>query len=190
MRRALLLMAAVALTGCVRDAEPPSPGEAAEAARLAGVPYAALHRALEGQATTSPLVVKETALAGLPLGSEPALARSRFGEPATQQVEAEGEWWTYDATGGPHLKLLFAGKPAKLVQVQAWPGSTAETITLVRVLDPAVRLTRKYGAPTSTLKLGDTGAEVWVYPAADAAFVVTPPDEKDRRSVGAIVVGL
>ena len=84
----------------------------------------------------------------------------------------------------------IAGKPAKLAQVQAWPGSAAETSTLVRVLDPAVRVSRKYGAPVKTLPLGGSGAEVWVYPAADAAFVVTAPDDKDRRSVGAVVVGL
>jgi hypothetical protein len=159
------------------------------AARLLGVPYALVHATLAGQTLSSQLVVKETALAGLALGTDPEKARARYGEPSKQQVEAEGEWWIYDAEGGPHLKLLFAGKPAKLAQVQAWPGSSAETASLMRVLDPAVRLTRKYGAPAKTLPLGATGAEVWVYPAADAAFVVTPPDDKDRRSVGAIVVG-
>jgi hypothetical protein len=191
MRRWMIAALAVStLAGCVREAEPESPGEAAETLRKQGVPYTAVHAALADQKLGSPLVIKETGLAGLPLGSGPDVARAKFGDPATTRVEAEGEWWDYDAEGGPHLTLLFAGKPAKLAQVQAWPGGAAETSTLVRVLDPAVRISRKYGAPAKTLPLGAAGAEVWVYPAADAAFVVTAPDEKDRRSVGAIVVGL
>lgn len=192
MRRlALLTLAAVALAGCVRQAEPESPGEAAGALRARPLPYAELRAAAEKGPAANPLVVRETGLAGLNLGVGQDQARSRYGDPTRTTEGPEGVWWEYEsADAKANMRLLFSGAENTLAQVQAWPPSAHETRTLVRALDPASRVTRKYGAPTQTVKLGDTGAEVWVYPAANAAFVVTAPDEKDRRTVGAVIVGL
>jgi hypothetical protein len=139
----------------------------------------------------NPLVVRESGLADLKLGATPEQVRSRYGEPTRTHDGPEGQWWDYEGSEAKaNLRLLFAGTPQVLAQIQAWAPSSHQTSTLVRVLDPAVRVTRKYGAPTKTIAVGGAGGEAWVYPAANVAFVVTPPDDKDRRSVGAIIVGL
>lgn len=192
MRRLSLLVAVgLALSGCVRQAEPESPVEAAVALRAQGVPYAELRAAVGAETSAHPLVVRETGLAELALGASQAQTKARYGEPTRIKESPEGIWWEYEeADPKSNLKLLFTGAQNTLAQVQAWPPSAHETRTLVRVLDPATRVTRKYGQPTKTLKLGAAGAEVWVYPAANAAFVVMAPDEKARRSVGAVIVGL
>jgi hypothetical protein len=190
MRRlSALLLVGLALSGCVRQAEPESPVEAATALRAQGVPYAELHAVAD--AAAHPLVVRETGLAELQLGASQAQTKARYGEPTRIKESPDGIWWEYEeADPQSNLKLLFTGAQNTLAQVQAWPPSAHETRTLVRVLDPVTRVTRKYGQPAKTLKLDATGAEVWVYPAANAAFVVMAPDEKARRSVGAVIVGL
>jgi hypothetical protein len=192
MKRLLIgAIALLALAGCVRQAEPESPGEAAADLRKQSLPYADLHAAVGDKPVENPLVVRESGLAELKLGAAQEAAKARYGEPTRTKEAPGGTWWEYEGSDPKcNLRLLFAGDPAKLVQIQAWAPAPHETTTLVRALDPATRVTRKYGAPAKKLAVGGNGAEAWIYPAANVAFVVTPPDEKERRSVGAIIVGL
>lgn len=190
-RLVVSVLALAALAGCVRQAEPESPGEAAAELRKQPLGYGSLHAAVGGKPVENPLVVRESGLAELALGATPEQVKARYGEPARTQDGPEGQWWEYEGSEPKaNLRLLFAGQPLALAQIQAWAPSAHQTSTLVRVMDPAVRVTRKYGAPATTVKVGGNGGEAWVYPAANVAFVVTPPDDKDRRTVGAIIVGL
>lgn len=83
-----------------------------------------------------------------------------------------------------------------LVQIQAWAPGDEETRSMVRLLDPIARVERKYGAPAHKLSIGWGGAEVWLYPAANVAFVVTAPQPQDEpelpavRVVAGTIVGL
>lgn len=190
-RLVVTALALAALAGCVRQAEPESPGEAAANLRKQPLAYGTLHAAVGDKPVENPLVVRESGLAELALGATPEQVKARYGEPTRTQDGPDGQWWEYEGSDPKaNLRLLFTGQPLALAQIQAWAPSPHQTSTLVRVMDPAVRVTRKYGPPAKTLKLGDGGGEAWVYPAANVAFVVTPPDDKDRRTVGAIIVGL
>jgi hypothetical protein len=83
-----------------------------------------------------------------------------------------------------------------LVQIQAWAPGDEETRSMVRLLDPIARVERKYGDPPRKLSIGWSGAEVWIYPAANVAFVVTAPQPQDEpelppvRVVAGTIVGL
>jgi hypothetical protein len=91
-----------------------------------------------------------------------------------------------------------AAKPQQeaLVQIQAWAPGDQETTTMVRLLDPVARVERKYGPPVRKLGVGWGGAEVWLYPAANVAFVITAPEPQDepdqppQRVVAGTIVGL
>ena len=83
-----------------------------------------------------------------------------------------------------------------LVQIRAWAPGAQETSSLVRLLDPISRVERKYGAPSHKLPVGWGGGEVWIYPAANVAFVISPPHKFDEvegpptRIVAGTIVGL
>ncbi|MDB5100701.1 MAG: hypothetical protein JWM80_5122 [Cyanobacteria bacterium RYN_339] len=83
-----------------------------------------------------------------------------------------------------------------LVQIQAWAPGAQETASMIRLLDPVARVERKYGAPPRKLGVGWGGAEVWLYPAANVAFVITAPQAQDepelppQRVVAGTIVGL
>jgi hypothetical protein len=87
-----------------------------------------------------------------------------------------------------------------LTQIQAWAPGAQETRSMVRLLDPVSRIERKYGPAPKTLKLGWTGGEVWLYPAANVAFVLSPPQATEEtaglpaapktRFVSGTIVGL
>ncbi len=80
-------------------------------------------------------------------------------------------------------------KPKLLSHIQAWAPARFQTKSLVRVLDPAVRIERKYGKAPKVLPWGGQGGEVWLYPAANVAFVVTPMWDEQPRYVAATLVG-
>lgn len=225
MRR-LALAAALLLTGCPK-AEPPTPGEVAANLRGSAPSYGALHAAAAG-AAEDVLKVKEAGLAELPLGCSPARVKARYSDPNRRTKAAEGEWWEYDEVlktaaqqdprgdGRPRhdeigtLRLLFVPVPPDpkdpdaptqaLSQIQAWAPGSQETRSLVRLLDPVARVTRKYGEPPRKLWMGLSGGEVWVYPASNVAFVISPPQAADvpegapaeapSREVVATIVGL
>lgn len=87
-----------------------------------------------------------------------------------------------------------------VAQIRAWAPGDAETRSMVRLYDPAARVERKYPKPADKLWVGLTGGEVWVYPAANVAFVMSPPlptDDEDgaakcapSRFVAGTIVGL
>jgi hypothetical protein len=83
-----------------------------------------------------------------------------------------------------------------LVQIQAWAPGAQETRSMIRLLDPLARVARKYGEPARKLGVGWGGAEVWLYPAANVAFVITAPQPQDapelppQRVVAGTIVGL
>lgn len=196
MRRAWWIAGAVALglTGCFgRQAEPASPAEAAAALVGHGPGYEALHQAAMLPQRHA-LRVEETGLAGVSLGASAEQVRAKLGAPSRSEKRPEGTWWIYDdddarLRSGGRLRLLLAGEPAALAQIQAWAPSRLETLTMVRPLDPASRLERKYGAPFRKLPWKG-GAEAWLYPASNVAYVVTAPDGEERRHVAAVIVGL
>lgn len=76
-----------------------------------------------------------------------------------------------------------------LAHIQAWAPARFQTRTLVRVLDLASRVERKYGRAPRILPWGRDGAEAWIYPAANVAFVVTPGYEEQPRYVAGTLVG-
>jgi hypothetical protein len=59
---------------------------------------------------------------------------------------------------------------------------------MVRPLDPANRVLRKYGEPEQRVPWG--AGEAWVYAAANVAFVVTKDHPQQAAVVAGIVVGL
>lgn len=77
-----------------------------------------------------------------------------------------------------------------LAHIQAWSPARFQTRSLVRVLDLASRVERKYGKAPQVLPWGREGGEVWLYPAANVGFVVTPAWEEQPRHVAATLVGL
>ncbi len=79
--------------------------------------------------------------------------------------------------------------PKVLVHIQAWSPARFQTRSLVRVLDPAGRVERKYGKAPQVLPWGREGGEVWLYPAANVGFVMTPAWEAQPRHVAATLVG-
>jgi hypothetical protein len=161
--------------------EAPTPAVAAQALYATSTPYAALH--VLKDSARNPLLLRETRLAGLALGLGALQVKAVAGEPAKIYSNAQGQWWEYPSYG---LRLVFKG--AQLAQIQAWSPSQAETSTLVRPLDQAVRVLRKYGKPFRQVAWGDSSA--WIYPAADLAFVLTPEAKDGNRSVAGIIVGL
>lgn len=80
-------------------------------------------------------------------------------------------------------------RPQVLAHIQAWAPARFQTRSLVRVLDPVVRIERKYGKAPKVLPWGGQGGEVWLYPAANVAFVVTPMWAEQPRYVAATLVG-
>ena len=238
---AAVLLATLALVGCPK-AQAPTPGELSMQLRAATPGYALVHAAAAGDRPRTYLHVRESALADLVLGSSPAQAKARYGDPKQIAHAPEGDWWEYEevlkvaenATPPSHppardevgtLRLLFvpltvvvkpAGKamvadasasgaaaavsPKLLSQIQAWAPGRQETRSLVRLLDPVARVESKYGAPARKLAVGKTGGELWLYPAADVGFVVSPPEpvsaEVDGpatapgRVISATIVGL
>lgn len=178
-----LALLALAVAGC--RAEPETPLKSALRMRQAPPAYSALHEVASAAGANNPLHVRERGLAGVTLGMAAPAVQARLG-PARRQVRAsEGTWWEYEDGS---LRLLLAGTPATLVQVQAWAPTRYETETLLRPLDPATRLERKYGVAPE--RLAHAGGEVWLYPAADAAFVVSAPSETGERAIMAVFVGL
>ena len=80
--------------------------------------------------------------------------------------------------------------PQKLLaHIQAWAPARFQTRSLVRVLDQASRVERKYGKAPQILPWGREGGEVWLYPAANVGFVVTPAWEEQPRYVAGTLVG-
>lgn len=79
--------------------------------------------------------------------------------------------------------------PKVLAHIQAWSPARFQTRSLVRVLDLASRVERKYGKAPQVLPWGREGGEVWLYPAANVGFVVTPAWEEQPRHVAASLVG-
>lgn len=179
MRRWWLVAALVA--GCAQTRA--TPLEMVPALRAAAPSLATLDAAARRAPQADPLVVRETGLGGVRLGMSPDVVRATLGEPATRS----GDTWRYDPPRpGARLTLRFEG--GKLRQIRAWAPGDAETRTLVRLLDDAARVRRKYGAAPVTLRWGD--GEGWLYPAANVAFVVTPADATGDRVVDGLIVGL
>lgn len=176
---------------------PQSPAAAAADLKGQGPALAELQRAVAGQPAANPLVIRESALAGVKLGAKQADVRRVLGEPTRRETASGGTWWEYDPQNGrpgqdQALRLWFSGDEATLIHIQAWAPSEAETVSMIRVLDPAVRLTRKYGAPAAKVAWGGRGAEAWLYPAANVGYVVSRPLEtgSENRVVAGILVGL
>lgn len=225
---ATLVLAALSVAGCPK-AQAPTPGELAARMREGAPSYDALHAVATAPAKANVLRVREAGLAELPLGATPEQVRARYGEPNHRQQTREGEWWRYDevlrsaAQQEPGedgrrpkdivgtLRLLFKPVAPKtppdpkaptmtLVQIRAWAPGAQQTRSLVRLLDPVQRIERKYGPPPRKLSVGWTGGEVWIYPSANVAFVVSPPqpvedvegapEQPPVRVVAGTIVGL
>lgn len=196
----LLVALAIALVpGCAsRQAEAPeTPAAAAADLKGQGPALSELYRAIAGAPTANPLVKRENGLGALKLGASEGEVLGALGEPSRRESATGGTWWDYvpDAAEPGRdqaLRLYFAGEKPVLAHIQAWAPSRLETASLIRVLDPAVRLERKYGAPAKKLPWGGRGAEVWLYPAANVGYVVSRPLEsgQENRVVAGILVGL
>ena len=76
-----------------------------------------------------------------------------------------------------------------LAHIQAWAPARFQTRSLVRVLDAASRVERKYGQAPQVLPWGREGGEVWLYPAANVGYVMTPAWEEQPRHVAGTLVG-
>jgi hypothetical protein len=189
----------------------------------------ALHAAAVAKSNKDFLRLRESGLADLVIGESSSNVRIRYGEPNRTVRAKGGEWWEYDEIlrlasdqeTGPDgkppkditgtLRLYFAAAPAGLesalikampllTQIQAWAPGDQETRSMVRLLDPVSRIERKYGPAPQKLKVGWTGGEVWIYPAANVAFVVSPlqaveepegmPAGPKTRLVAGTIVGL
>lgn len=184
-----LCLLAGLLTGCPRT-EPPSPGEVATSLRKEPVTFAALHEAAAGAATRNVLWTRESGLADLAIGATQAQVRTRLKEPTRKLTNKEGTWWEYDGIENlGALRLLFTGETALLTHIQAWAPGRQETRSMVRLLDVASRIERKYGAPVKVVDWRQ-GSQVWVYPAANVAYLMTPAQAPEQRQVAATFVGL
>jgi hypothetical protein len=188
------------VSGCASRQEeaPMSPAAAAADLKTQGPALSELNAAIAGAPAANPLLQRETGLAGVKLGATQEDARRVLGEPSRRETVSGGTWWEYipeEARAGREqaLRLWFAGDKADkptLTHIQTWAPSRFETSSLVRVLDPAIRLTRKYGAPVKTLDWGRQGAQVWLYPAANVGYVVTRPLETGKNDQNRVVAGI
>lgn len=195
----LVVLALSGLAGCAstQTEAPETPAAAAADLKAQGPALGDMQKAIAGLPTANPLVQRESGLAGVTLGATPDDVRRVLGEPTGKEKGAGGTWWDYnpDQAKPGHdqaLRLYFTGEKSTLTHIQTWAPSRYETASMVRVLDPAVRLSRKYGAPAKKLAWGGRGAEVWLYPAANVGYVVTRPLEagKENRVVAGILVGI
>ncbi|MEB3195873.1 MAG: hypothetical protein VKP62_01590 [Candidatus Sericytochromatia bacterium] len=190
---------------------PEAPSKQAEQLKLAGPTLEELQRETHRRFRPNPLWVKETGARGLPLGANKETVRLRWGKPERVAASNRGEWWEYEEVSatlpgarakeeglggdvpqtGLHVKLFFADAAEPVVNhIQVWAPSRLQTRTFLRPLDPATRVIRKYGPPAASLRWGFGGGEVWIYPAADVAYVVTPEHPQQPRAIAAILMGL
>jgi hypothetical protein len=218
--RRLLALALVApgLSGCAAffAGRPEAPEVLTERLRREQVPLAAIR---QGSAVGPSLRIREVALAEVPLGAQAEAVRARFGSPRRTHSDADGLWWEFEefaplpverrqaAPDAPpeaqlepdawrnlsHIRVLLNQRAdgegaARVVHVQAWAPARFMTRSMIRPLDPAARVVRKYGPPPRTRAWG--AGEVWTYPEADVAFVVTPDHPEQPRVVAGILVGL
>lgn len=192
MRALAAIGLSLLVASCAAQRSGAAPAEAAEALLRQGPSHAALREAAVEARRPRPLHVKEQGLGDLALGADEERVRRVFGAPDRTEAAAEGVWWFYRAREERlrrgRIEVLFAGEPPTVSQIRAWAPSQLETRTMVRPLDPAERLTRKYGAPDATLPWG--AGEAWLFPAANVAYVLTPAGDEGHRLVAGVIVGL
>jgi hypothetical protein len=176
---------------------PPSIDEQMENLRESATVASPLLTSAAESSPGNPLWVKENSLADISLGMSERALRARYGQPKRISEHLQGTWWLFKGhspeTPSWSLRVHLQGDPTepaalKVTQVQAWWPSRHQTRTLVRPLDPASRVLRKYGEPEQRVAWG-TG-EAWVYGAANVAFVVTKDHPQRAAIVAGIVVGL
>lgn len=96
--RGALVLATGMLTGCFwLSAQPPTPADVADRVRQRPVPYAALLAAARDPGPGY-LILRETGLADLVLGTTLPQVKARYGAPARSRETSEGLWWEYDDT--------------------------------------------------------------------------------------------
>jgi hypothetical protein len=212
------VLATLTLPGCAAlfVGKPEAPDVLAERLRREPVSFGSLREALQAGPS---LRLREAGLAEVALGATAERVRVRFGAPRKATSTPDGLWWDFEelaplpverrqpATDAPpdeqlepdawrntaHLRVLLEQRPdgegaARVIHLQAWAPARFTTRSLVRPLDPAARVLRKYGPPVRTRAWG--AGEVWTYPDADVAFVVTPDHPEQPRVVAGILVGL
>ncbi|MEB3328601.1 MAG: hypothetical protein VKQ33_05155 [Candidatus Sericytochromatia bacterium] len=212
------LLVAATLPGCASLLASRPEAPEAQAERLRREPFSLATIQHEGP-TGPTLRLREKGLAEVPLGASTDAVRMRFGAPHQTASTVDGLWWDFDELAPlpverrqpspdtppdehlepdawrntAHLRVLFHQRAdgegaARVVHLQAWAPARFMTRSLVRPLDPSTRVLRKYGPPVHTRAWG-TG-ELWIYPDADVAFVVTPDHPDQPRVVAGILVGL
>lgn len=188
--RAAWIGLALVVASCAAQRPERPPVEVADAMRREAPAYAVVHAA--AAVKPQPLHVREQGLDGLALGTPQAQIQRAWGAPDRTRDADEGTWWTYDPQEGRQrrgrLELLFAGERQELAQVRAWAPSLLETRTMIRPLDPASRLARKYGGSGTVLPWGR--GEAWLYPSANVGYVLTPAVGEEPRLVAGVIVGL
>jgi hypothetical protein len=190
------------LTGCAGASKDVSPLVRVKQLARVETPYAALHACASDR--IDPMIERESRLAGITLGQESEMVKRRLGTPTRSLEDAGRIWWEYELItesqltenehdNAAHLITrvgfsMVEKKPGQVEQIQVWAPSREQSARIIRPLDPAIRITAKYGVPPIKKPWGNV--EAWVYPEANLAFVMLDAQSEDPAVVAGIVVGL
>ncbi|MEB3285602.1 MAG: hypothetical protein VKN33_09980 [Candidatus Sericytochromatia bacterium] len=150
---------------------------------------------VRSETQANPLLVQEVSLANISLGVSAREVTAQWGHPHRIAEQIDGTWWSFRGQSQEPGTVRVYLQPSKttpnaqeVAQVQVWWPTRHMTRTMVRALDPAARVLRKYGTPPHQLPWG--GGQAWIYPAANVAFVVTNHNPPQDAVVAGIIVGL
>ncbi|GEM_PF-7024708 len=190
------------LAGCAGTPKDVSPLVRVMQLARVETPYALLRACASDR--INPMVERESRLAGITLGQESETVKRHLGTP-TRSLQLAGRiWWEYEVItesqltenehdNAAHLTSrvgfsMVEKNPGRVEQIQVWAPSRELSARMIRPLDPAIRITAKYGVPPIKKPWGNV--EAWVYPEANLAFVMLDAQAEDPAVVAGIVVGL